>query len=84
MVILIKTDMPIKQTCFPIKKISQYTQFNLDIPLTVKTIIINVQAKNGKFSNVSREYRIKKWPEMCCNTTAKLQFLSPCRIKQRV
>ena len=44
--------------------------------LNVKAIIINVQAKNGMFSIVFRGYRIKNWPEMCCTTTAKLQFLS--------
>ena len=44
--------------------------------LNVKAIIINVQAKNGMFSIVLRGYRIKNWPEMCCTTTAKLQFLS--------
>ena len=75
---------PIRNTCFPIEKKLQNTQLNLDMSLNVKAIIINVQAKNGMFSIVLRGYRIKNWPEMCCTTTAKLQFLSLWGTKQIV
>lgn len=61
-----------RQTCLPIKKISQYTKLELDMSFTAEKIIMKFKPKMAGFLMFSGCTEMKHWPETCCKTKAKL------------